>query len=70
MRNVVVVPCAEEDTWGCGSPAHHERCKVGDAELVCDVDGNVYEETDEGEEEAEGDEGTASTGVVGGEGED
>jgi len=70
VRDVVIVPGAEEDAGSGGSPAHHEGCEIGDVELGGDVDGDVDEEADEGEEETEGDEGTTSSCVIGGEGED
>ena len=70
MGDVVVVPCAEEDGGRRGAPGHHEGCKVGDADLGGDVDGEVDEKAGEGEEEAEDDERAAEADVVGGEGED
>ena len=70
VRDVVVVPRAEEDGRRGRAPRHHEARKVRDVQLALDVDRRVDNEPDEREQEARGDEREPDARVVGREGED
>ena len=70
MRDVVIVPDVEEHGRCGGAPCHHEGGEVGGVELRFDVNADVDDEANEGEEEAGSDEGEAQPCEVAGEGED
>lgn len=70
VRDVVVVPRAEEHGRRGRAPRHHEARKVRDLKLALDVDRRVDDEADEREQEARGDEREPDARVVGREGED
>jgi hypothetical protein len=52
VGDVVVVPHVKDDGRGGRAPRHHEAGEVGDMDLGGDVDCDVDDEADEGQEEA------------------
>lgn len=64
MRDVVVVPDIQQHGGGTGAPGHHEGRKIRDLQPSLDVDGRIQHHAQEGEEEAERDEGeTQARGI-------
>ena len=52
VGDIVVVPHVKDDGGGGRAPSHHEAGEVGDMDLGVDVDSDVDDEADEGQEEA------------------
>jgi hypothetical protein len=68
VRNVVIIPRAEQDGRRRRAPGHHEARKIRHGETVLDVDSRVDDEPDEREREPERDEREPQTHVIGREG--
>lgn len=66
-RNVIVVPCVQNDTGSARTPSHHEARKVRDTYLCMYVHDGIYDEAEQRKQEPEGDEGESPPREVGSE---
>lgn len=54
--NIVIVPCIQDDRWRRCAPSHHETSKVGNMQLMGDINACVDDKADQRKDESEGDE--------------